>query len=226
MNMANTIYECYEYFGFWIFVMLIMLFYAQIQTTKPKFHHCKKTAQIKFKSPISQEIKTISFEKIISEKCPSFSNPIHSHFLLPTGHLQTIWASLYAEYFATSRIEYTREYVQTPDSGVIGLDWTKLPSENPLERKTPYVFILHGLTGGSHETYVQDLILAVKEYGYESIVMHFRGCNNTPVKSAQLYSGAWTGDVSFPNKIPRDCVAIAKFYTKKYIQYYYSILIP
>jgi uncharacterized protein len=42
---------------------------------------------------------------------------------------------------------------------------------------------------------VQELVVAIKSYGYKAVVMNFRGCSNTPVKSAQLYSGSSVEDL-------------------------------
>jgi uncharacterized protein len=58
------------------------------------------------------------------------------------------------------------------DGGIVSLDWN---SSNRPECKT-LVVILHGLTGGSHEDYVQDLIVELTKSGYNSVVTNFRGC--------------------------------------------------
>lgn len=51
--------------------------------------------------------------------------------------------------------------VQTPDGGQVAIDWT-LP-RIPDEQKVPTLVVLHGLTGGSHESYVRSLLEVVKE---------------------------------------------------------------
>jgi predicted alpha/beta-fold hydrolase len=159
--------------------------------------HAKETCQIKYKSPVNKQIKEMSLIQMLNVTCPSLTDPRKSFFkvhpLLLSGHLQTLYASLYAEYIHKPRVNYTREVLETEDGGIFSLDWTELPIMT--NKRTPYVLICHGLTGGSHETYVQDLIIAVKVYGYRSIVMNFRGCSETPLKSAQLYSGSFTKDL-------------------------------
>jgi predicted alpha/beta-fold hydrolase len=85
-----------------------------------------------------------------------------------------------------------------PDGGILSVDWSPKLSDKPLapgSRPKPVVLILHGLTGGSHETYVQDIVLEVKSRGYQAVVMNARGCADTELKSAQLYSGSYTDDV-------------------------------
>jgi predicted alpha/beta-fold hydrolase len=143
---------------------------------------------------------TDNFLRLLLDPVGNTFQRVHDPLLF-NGHMQTLYASIYADYIAQPRVTFKREFLTTIDGGIVSLDWTDEPepiASNPDvagRQKTPYVFILHGLTGGSHETYVQDLIIEVKKYGYKAIVMNFRGCSNTPVQSAQLYSGSFTGDV-------------------------------
>ena len=140
-------------------------------------------------------IDKLSLSEIIAGYCPTLSNTrsIYSpHFFLLNGHFQTIYSGLFTKIFK-NQIEYIRELVDTPDGGVISLDWTEKPGLS--DKTTFYIFIMHGLTGGSHESYVQDLIIESKKYGYKCVVMNFRGCSETPVKTPQLYCGSFTSDV-------------------------------
>jgi predicted alpha/beta-fold hydrolase len=47
--------------------------------------------------------------------------------------------------------------------------------------------------------YVQELIVEVAKFGYNSVVMNYRGCAGTAVVTPQLYSGGFTEDV-------RECI--------------------
>lgn len=50
-----------------------------------------------------------------------------------------------------------RELVDTPDGGIFSLDWT--PTKDGLEQdETPTLLVLHGLTGGSDESYIRCLL--------------------------------------------------------------------
>ena len=164
----------------------------------------KKPAKISYTSPISRKIKEISLDKLVSLSCPSLKKGFICHPLLFDRNLHTIWTCIFADYIAVKKVQFERELISAPDGGIISLDWTKQPgqtSEGRAKLRTPqnptvYLFICHGLTGGSHETYVQELADRVKrDYGYESIVMNFRGCSGTEVKTPQLYAGSYTGDV-------------------------------
>ena len=66
---------------------------------------------------------------------------------------------------------------------------------------TPTVVILHGLTGGSNESYVRNAIAQLiksREEGGASVrcvVVNFRGCAQTPLTSPQLYSACKITDL-------------------------------
>ena len=58
--------------------------------------------------------------------------------------------------------------------------------------------VLHGLTGGSHESYIVDILSKVTKpkdakdpkslgLGWRGVVVTFRGCAGTPVTSNKLY---------------------------------------
>ena len=87
------------------------------------------------------------------------------------------------------------------DGGIISLDFANKPkssqnaSRNNTKTRPPFVLILHGLTGGSHETYIQDLIVKLNDFDYNCVVMNFRGCAETKVITPQLYSCSFTDDV-------------------------------
>lgn len=60
---------------------------------------------------------------------------------------------------------FLRELVDTPDGGIFSLDWT--PTKEGLENdKTPTLVVLHGLTGGSDESYIRCLLELVREHKF------------------------------------------------------------
>jgi uncharacterized protein len=183
---------------FTLFLIGFLLFYWTRFRCSIVLFHRKQLSTVKYRSPIDKRVKEMTLDQLIKVCCPSLSTKKFAmHPLLFNGHMQTLYASIYADYIAKPQIVFKREFLETLDGGVVSLDWTDDPNNKVADgrTKTPYVFILHGLTGGSHETYVQDLIVELKKYNYKCIVMNFRGCSNTPVQSAQLYSGSFTGDV-------------------------------
>ena len=172
---------------------LMRCFYCRVV-----LYHNPATSSIRYKSPVDGRIKEMPLDQMIKITCPALSDPkqnvYYPHPLLFNGHLQTIYASFYANYLMKPKCTFVRELLDTKDGGVISLDWARTPL--PRAGGTPYVLILHGLTGGSHETYIQDLIVKLEEYDYTSVVMNFRGCAETEVKTPQLYSCSYTEDVN------------------------------
>ena len=108
--------------------------------------------------------------------------------LYVSGHFQTIWCSL-GDFSTVDPVHYSRTFLRVPDGGTIGLDWTEPPSTSPekklLPDNTPILVVLHGLTGGSYESYVRAVLAKtcgrVDEggLGYRGVVMNFRGCEFT-----------------------------------------------
>ncbi|CAH0478861.1 unnamed protein product [Peronospora belbahrii] len=57
------------------------------------------------------------------------------------------------------------------------------------------MILLPGLTGGSTEKYICNTIAHCHQLGWQCVVLNARGCANTPVTSAQLFSSGYTDDV-------------------------------
>ena len=67
---------------------------------------------------------------------------------LPNGHLQTIYAALFAP---RPRVALRRTRWQTPDHDFIDLDWLTMSDAN-----TPLVVLFHGLEGSSRSHYARS----------------------------------------------------------------------
>ncbi|GAC72064.1 alpha/beta hydrolase [Moesziomyces antarcticus T-34] len=129
---------------------------------------------------------------------------------LSTGHLQTIYSAV-GNFSQIDAVEYKRRVFVVPDGGTVGLDISppaladseeQLRAQNsPAADGLPTVVCLHGLTGGSHESYVRNVFSHLTKpksqggLGYRGIVVNFRGCANVPVTSPQLYSALKIADV-------------------------------
>ena len=70
----------------------------------------------------------------------------------------------------------------------------------------PTVLLLAGLTGGSREGYVQDLVHACNARGITVAVMTARGAAGTPLRSDALFHGARTSDVATAARVLRRVV--------------------
>lgn len=82
--------------------------------------------------------------------------------------------------------------LRLPDGGTIGLDTTPLSKYSELPMNTPIVVVQYGLTGGSHESYVRNILSGVcglksgGGLGFRGIVVNFRGCFGVPITSQQV----------------------------------------
>ncbi|KAJ8323450.1 hypothetical protein QVD99_005160 [Batrachochytrium dendrobatidis] len=194
-------------------VALLLLVRQWFLCSPVKLQMPQRPASIRRWNPQTCQVESIPFDTLVQSTCPHLAtaglNVFHPHPLLPGGHLQTMYAAIYKRTSAQS-VKYSREIVDMPDGGIISLDWhfpnsgsddlqagfDSLNGTTISSTKQPLLMVLHGLTGGSHETYVQDIVEEVALSGVSSVVMNFRGCSKTPLTSPQLYSGAWTGDLA------------------------------
>ncbi|PWN50826.1 hypothetical protein IE53DRAFT_386855 [Violaceomyces palustris] len=150
------------------------------------------------------------------QSCPSLDPKGSSAYRptpwLTTGHLQTIYSAV-GDFTKVDPVTYKRRVILTPDGGTIALDISPpslAHSEQELRSQgpdvlgadgVPTVVCLHGLTGGSHESYVRNCFSHMtkpKEQGgrgFRGVVVNFRGCANVPTTSPQLYSASKTSDL-------------------------------
>ncbi|KAI8801210.1 Alpha/Beta hydrolase protein [Cladochytrium replicatum] len=198
--------------GFGVFFVLYTLyrlyFCVPIQIT-----HTPRTTAIESVDSVSGKIQKVEYADLLKERCPQLTDPKQSVFKptpwLLNGDAQTIWTVVHT-FNNHMRVKYERELVYFKDGGHVALDWCPGPSTSR-DRSTPTIVILHGLTGGSHESYIQDLVemLVAPEHrtdrstlpdgwpgmGYRVVVMNARGCANSRLTSPRLFNGANTEDV-------------------------------
>ncbi|KAK8845607.1 hypothetical protein IAR55_006323 [Kwoniella newhampshirensis] len=136
----------------------------------------------------------------IRENVPSLKGVFRPAHWLPNGHLQTFYI-VAGDFTQVDKVHYVRTYLRLPDGGTIGLDATP-ENHHELPPDAPTVVISHGLTGGSHESYVRNVLAWVVKpkseggLGGRGIVVNFRGCAGVPVTSCQLYSAGTTMDLA------------------------------
>lgn len=70
----------------------------------------------------------------------------------------------------------------------------------------PMLLMCHGLTGGSHESYLRSIIKCfldsnhgenIKGTDFIVCVLNSRGCCQSKITTAQLYNGGWTNDLRY-----------------------------
>ncbi len=105
---------------------------------------------------------------------------------LNSGHLQTLWPTLFRRVPALNR---TRERALTDDGDFFDVDWFGPDGAS-------IVILLHGLAGCSRSGYIVGLQLALQKRGFRSVALNFRGCGGEPNKKASSYHSGFTRDLN------------------------------
>ncbi|KAJ8520423.1 hypothetical protein ONZ45_g2789 [Pleurotus djamor] len=141
----------------------------------------------------------LSLRNLVESHCKSLFEEFTPAWWLFNGHLQTIYCVL-GDFTKTDKVLYERKYLRLQDGGTLGLDFTPAdPTVTP--KDAPIVVVMHGLTGGSYESYVRCILrpacmpVAEGGLGYRAVVVNFRGCAGVPITSQQLYSAGHTDDI-------------------------------
>ncbi|TBU32393.1 AB-hydrolase YheT [Dichomitus squalens] len=148
----------------------------------------------------SKDVEKVALNDFIRLRVPSLYREYRPAWWLNSGHLQTAYCVV-GDFTKIDKVEYDRKLIRTLDGGTLGLDFTPPAEERTLKDDTPIVVVLHGLTGGSHESYVRSILAPVCTpveqggLGYRGIVVNSRGCAGVPITSPQLYSALHTEDI-------------------------------
>lgn len=106
-----------------------------------------------------------------------FSNP----------HFQTLLTSV-LNYRRKAR--YLHQTFELDDGDFLDLAWHALPD---LDTR-PVIVIFHGLEGSVHSPYAFRMMETLDKRGFNSVVMHFRGCFGRQNRLARAYHSGETGD--------------------------------
>ncbi|KAG1890972.1 AB-hydrolase YheT [Suillus subluteus] len=142
---------------------------------------------------------SVFLRDFVERRCPSLYSEFRPAWWLPNGHMQTLYCVL-GDFSARDKVVYKRTLLRLLDGGTVGLDSTPV-DDSHLPPDTPIIVVLHGLTGGSYESYVRAILspacMPVHQggLGYRAVVVNFRGCAGVPVTSPQLYSAGHTDDL-------------------------------
>ncbi|KAF9227946.1 AB-hydrolase YheT [Gyrodon lividus] len=113
--------------------------------------------------------------------------------------MQTLYCVI-GDFSQRDKVVYKRTFLRLKDGGTLGLDFTPV-DDGDMPPETPIVVVMHGLTGGSHESYVRAILapacrpVSQGGLGYRAVVVNFRGCAGVPITSPQLYSAGHTDDL-------------------------------
>ncbi len=105
---------------------------------------------------------------------------------------------------STKRRKVEKEYVPTSQpvfNGNLKRRYSYYSPDDPKlnsDDAKPMLIILHGLTGGSRESYVRAIVHEITtKYDFEACVFNARGCCYSAITTPLLYNGGWTNDIRY-----------------------------
>lgn len=121
------------------------------------------------------------------------SNLDESSFQAPfwarNRHVQTIWPRFFQR---RKLLKIENERLELPDGDFVDLAWT----EEPRSAKG-LVILFHGLEGSVRSHYANDLMAFLLGHGWQTVLMHFRGCSGENNRLARSYHSGETSDPSY-----------------------------
>jgi len=115
------------------------------------------------------------------------NNQFKAAWWLRNPHLQTLWSTFARR---NKPLQLCRERVELPDGDFIDLDWYGS------QKKSPIIFILHGLEGSANSPYANGMLQAVAEQNWRGAVIHFRGCSGEANRLPRSYHSGDTVDLA------------------------------
>lgn len=116
---------------------------------------------------------------------------VSADFRAPPGlrnaHVQTLLPRLLPGGFLAK----DTEIVNLPDGDFVELAWAR-PA--PPRDDAPIFLLFHGLEGSFDSPYARELLHAAARMGWRAVLMHFRGCGQTPNRLPRAYHSGDTAD--------------------------------
>ena len=109
-------------------------------------------------------------------------------FGLSNRHFQTIYSSLFRSHID---IKFQKKRFTLSDGDFLECYWHKTSQR---VKNTPLVILFHGLAGDYKSPYIQGVIQELDRDGYDSVLMHFRGCAESDNKLPRSYHSGDSGD--------------------------------
>ena len=119
----------------------------------------------------------------------------------PTGDTRTGIPFLVNDIFQLPELELTKVWVPTVDDEAVRLEIAFPPNGHQMDK--PVFIVLHGLSGGSQEEYIKDLVHRVTKRGHTVAIMIARGLMDTPIRGWNVFHGARTSDIAVTAKALR-----------------------
>jgi uncharacterized protein len=123
-----------------------------------------------------------------TDSIPLYNEPYVAPKWLRGGNAQTIYPYLVRQkpLFVYRRVRWALE-----DGDFIDVDWLDGNADAPL------VVIFHGLEGGSNSHYIISIKNILQQYGWHSVVIHFRGCSGEPNRLPRAYHAGDSAEIDW-----------------------------
>lgn len=120
------------------------------------------------------------------QKMPMLSQDFKVPYPCTNPGAETIGCCLIRDFMFTS-LEYDREIIDTPDGGILALDWLRDTSDinDPM---TPINFFVHGYVGSSQADYIKLLSPVAVKNNFRIVSMNYRGRGGVKLTSAQIFN--------------------------------------
>ncbi len=101
------------------------------------------------------------------------------------AHVHTIVAS---QFSTASKPEHARVEIDTPDQDFLEIDVYEADTDQPI------VALFHGLEGSTDRYYIANLMRLLKDEGFSSAALNFRGCGSRMNDQPRFYHSGETQD--------------------------------
>jgi predicted alpha/beta-fold hydrolase len=109
-------------------------------------------------------------------------------FALSNKHLQTIYSTLKSREIP---LDFSIQKFTLSDGDFVDCYWHKT---NKQTDNTPLVVLFHGLAGNYLSPYIRGNIQSLNNAGFDTVLMHFRGCSGVPNLLPRSYHSGETQD--------------------------------
>jgi len=103
-------------------------------------------------------------------------------------HIQTLYSSFFRK---NNTIKLKVQRFSLKDGDFLDAHWHYTNNSNA---NTPVVILFHGLTGSYESPYIQGVMKELSHAGFNSVLMHFRGCSGKINNLPRSYHSGETGD--------------------------------
>lgn len=123
-----------------------------------------------------------------TDSIPLYNEPYVAPKWLRGGNAQTIYPYLMRQ---KPLFVYRRVRWEIADGDFVDVDWLDGNTDAPL------VVIFHGLEGGSNSHYIISIKNILQQYGWHSVVIHFRGCSGEPNRLSRAYHAGDSAEINW-----------------------------